>query len=166
MKVQSYRSEKVKVEKSPLHGKGLIAVKAIKKHEIVAIKGGHIIDKKTYKAKRTIIGDASCQIADEFFLAPLTKEEYKDVMIFINHSCQPNVGFMGNVIFIALENIKKNTELTLDYGFYKNEKNYTFSCVCKRKNCRKTITGEDWKIKTLQKKYKPYFSTYLQKKMS
>jgi SET domain-containing protein len=151
---------------SSLHGRGLFAVKAIKKHEIVAIKGGHIIDKKTLKAKKNIIGEASCQIADEFFLAPLTKEEYKDVMIFINHSCEPNVGLMGNIIFIAIENIRKNTELTIDYAFYKNENNYTFACLCKRKNCRKTVTGEDWKIKTLQKKYMPYFSAYLQRKIS
>ena len=166
MKVQSYRSEKVKVMKSPLHGKGLFAVKNIKKHDIVAIKGGHIIDKKTYKAKKNIIGEAECQIADDFFLAPLTKAEYNDVMIYLNHSCDPNVGIMGNIIFIALKDIKKNTELTLDYAFYKNESSYKFACLCNVKECRKTITGNDWKNKRIQKKYGSYFSTYLQRKIT
>lgn len=164
MNVSSYRSEKTKVLKSHIHGKGLFAVKNIKKDEIVAIKGGHIIDKKTLKAKKNIIGDSSCQISENFFLAPLTKKEYDKVMLFFNHSCEPNTGIMGNIVFVALKDIPKNTELTLDYAFYKDESDYGFTCNCSSTFCRKKVTGKDWKKKEVQKKYRAYFSSFLQRK--
>lgn len=42
---------------------------------------------------------------------------------------------------------------------------FELKCKCGSKNCRKIIRGDDWKIKKLQKKYKGYFSDYLQKKI-
>jgi hypothetical protein len=33
------------------------------------------------------------------------------------------------------------------------------------KNCRKTITGNDWKLPILQKRYNGYFSNYIQVKL-
>jgi SET domain-containing protein len=166
MKVASYRSEKTKVLASSVHGKGLFAVRKIKKGEVIAIKGGHIIDRKTYKSNRELIGQAECQITDNFFLAPFTKSEYKDVMIYFNHSCEPNTGLMGNIVFIAIKDIAKNTEVTLDYAFYKDDGKYQINCSCNTKSCRKIVTGKDWKRKDIQKKYKEYFSSYLQRKIA
>src|SRR5437588_4341185 len=40
----SYRSPKTEVRASAIHGRGLFATAAIAKDEIVAVKGGHIID--------------------------------------------------------------------------------------------------------------------------
>ena len=45
----SYRSPKIKVRQSKIHGRGLFATDDIAKDEIVAIKGGHIIDRKTLR---------------------------------------------------------------------------------------------------------------------
>ena len=42
---------------------------------------------------------------------------------------------------------------------------YSFKCICGAHNCRKTITGDDWRILELQKRYAGYFSDYLQKKI-
>jgi hypothetical protein len=36
-------------------------------------------------------------------------------------------------------------------------------CTCGAANCRKTVGQDDWKIKELQKKYKGYFSSYLER---
>lgn len=166
MKVSSYRSEKVKVLESSIHGKGLFAIKNIKKGEMIAIKGGHIIDKKTYLAKKKLIGEAECQIADGFFLAPLTKDEYKDVMIFLNHACNPNTGLMGNIIFIAIKDIPKKSEITIDYAFYKDERGFKIHCQCGARECRKIVTGKDWQRKDVQRKHKKYFSSYLKQKIA
>jgi SET domain-containing protein len=36
------------------------------------------------------------------------------VMLFINHSCEPNVGFAGNVVLVAMRDISPGKELTTD----------------------------------------------------
>ncbi|MEI9935504.1 MAG: SET domain-containing protein-lysine N-methyltransferase [Ferruginibacter sp.] len=57
-----------------------------------------------------------------------------------NHSCNPNTGYHGlNVI--ALRNISKGEELTLDYASFLDEKMEPFQCQCGAEKCRGLITG-------------------------
>ncbi|MBU2613459.1 hypothetical protein KJ925_03335 [Patescibacteria group bacterium] len=42
---------------------------------------------------------------------------------------------------------------------------YTMTCACGTERCRKTVTGNDWKIPDLQKRYAGYFSDYIQRKI-
>ena len=44
----SYLSPKTEVRESKIHGRGLFAIADIAKNEIVAIKGGHIVDRKNF----------------------------------------------------------------------------------------------------------------------
>ena len=161
MDVSTYISQKGKKgAKSKIEGRGLLAVKPIKKGEIVAIKGGHIIDWETLKKHEKLIGASYLQIADDFILAPLTKSEIDKVMIFLNHSCSPNVGVRGEITFVAMRDIKAGEELTIDYAMI-DDNNYRMKCSCGARNCRKVVTGKDWKRKDLQRKYGNYFSTFL-----
>jgi D-alanine-D-alanine ligase len=57
-----------------------------------------------------------------------------------NHSCNPNTAFDGlNVL--ALRNIKKDEELTLDYAQFLDENMEPFQCQCSAANCRGLIMG-------------------------
>ncbi len=57
-----------------------------------------------------------------------------------NHSCQANSQYVGlNVV--AIENIKMNDELTLDYASYLDDTAQSFECKCGSNNCRGIITG-------------------------
>src|SRR6187200_87300 len=49
----SYLSRKTEVRGSKIHGRGLFATADIAKDEIVAVKGGHIVDGKTLGEKIT-----------------------------------------------------------------------------------------------------------------
>lgn len=165
MDVSTYISPKAKKgTKSKIEGRGLFAVKQIKKGEIVAIKGGHIIDLETLKKHEKLIGASYLQIADDFVLAPLKKSEVEKVMMFLNHSCSPNVGVRGEITFVAIRDIKAGEELTIDYAMIDDD-NYRMKCHCGTRNCRKIVTGKDWKRKNLQRKYGNYFSTFLPAKI-
>ena len=85
-------------------------------------------------------------------------------MMFLNHSCNPNVGVQGNIVFVAMRDIRPKEELTIDYAMI-DDMPYRMKCSCNGKNCRRFITGKDWKNKKLQKKYKGYFSTFIAAKM-
>ena len=57
-----------------------------------------------------------------------------------NHCCTPNTAYFGlNVV--ALNNISKYEELTLDYAQLLNESAQEFKCTCKSEFCRGTIYG-------------------------
>jgi len=47
----SYLSPKTEVRESKIHGRGLFATADIAKDEIVAVKGGRIVDRKTLREK-------------------------------------------------------------------------------------------------------------------
>ena len=166
MRATSYRSPKVKVNRSGIEGRGLFAVEPIRKGEVVTVKGGHIIDGKTLKQNEKIIGASLLQIADDLYIAPLEAAEVDRVMMFLNHSCEPNVGVQGNVIFVAMRDIELGEELTIDYAMIDDIENERLECHCGRKDCRKVITGKDWQRRDLQKKYGRFFSSYLLKKWS
>jgi hypothetical protein len=164
MPVKSYLSPKTVVRKSAIHGRGLFAAKQIKKGELIGIKGGNIVDRETLKKRAALIGDSYIQIDDDFFLAPLAANEVKKVMMFLNHSCSPNIGVRGQVSFVAMRDIGEGEELTVDYATIDDDA-YVMDCNCGTKLCRKRITGKDWKIPALQKKYKGFFSAFVQAKI-
>jgi len=160
----SYSSPKTEVRDSKIDGKGLFATQKIFKGEIIAIKSGRVVDKQTLDANKAIIRGSEMQIADEFFLAPLTEEDLQGYMIYVNHSCEPNLGVDGQITVVAMRDIPAEEEITMDYAMHQGY-NMHFDCKCSLITCRKIITGEDWKDKKLQAKYGSYFSTYLLEKM-
>jgi hypothetical protein len=42
--------------------------------------------------------------------------EYEPIMLFINHSCEPNVGLSGNTALVAMRDIGPGEELTTDFA--------------------------------------------------
>ena len=166
MNVSTYISPKaVKGQPSGISGRGLVAVEPIARDEVVAIKGGHIVDTATLRKLPGRLQNSEVQIADGFHLAALEEPEYEPVMLFINHSCEPNVGFAGNIVLVAMRDIKPGEELTTDYALF-DDHDESMPCACGTPSCRGAIGGQDWRRPDLQRKYGPYFSTYLSRRFS
>ena len=160
----SYRSPKTVIRKSLIEGKGLFARRAIRKGEIVAIKGGHVYDERGLAKIKSKIAASYVQIADGFYIGAATAAEVKKNKIFINHSCRPNVGIRGQIICVALRDIRAGEELTYDWAMEENAPDST-PCRCGAPNCRGLLTGRDWMRRDLQRRYKGYFSSYLEDKI-
>lgn len=166
MVVASYISPKAsKGKPSSIEGRGLVAIAPITKDEIVAIKGGHIVDTATMNALPERLRNSDVQIADGFHLVALEEAEYEPVMLFINHSCEPNVGFAGNIVLVAMRDISAGEELTTDYALF-DDYDGEMECRCGRASCRHTINGRDWQRPELQRAYGSYFSDYLLRRLS
>jgi hypothetical protein len=161
----SYRSAKVAVQESPIHGRGLFAVEPIAQGEIVAIKGGYIFTRDTLQQVTSSLGPADIPIADGFFIGPLHPEEREGGMLFSNHSCNPNIGVQGQIVFVALRDIQAGEELTHDWAMTDDD-TYEMVCNCGASNCRGIVTGQDWRRPDLQEKYGPFMSWYLRQKIT
>ena len=166
MVVSSYITPKaVKGRPSGIEGRGLMAVAPIAKDEIVAIKGGHVVDGATLAALPERLRNSDVQIADNFHLAAVEEAEYEPVMLFINHSCEPNVGFAGNIVLVAMRDVAAGEELTTDYALF-DDHDEVMECRCGTPSCRGTIGGRDWQRPGLQRKYGTYFSSYLLRRLA
>src|SRR5262245_29764882 len=161
----SYLSPRVAVKLSSIHGRGLFALESIDAGEIVCVKGGHIFKREQLGELNARLGPAEIQIADDLFIGPVTTQERDGSMIFSNHSCDPNIGVCGQIIFIAMRDIVAGEELTHDWATTDDE-TYEMECRCGAINCRKIITGQDWRKKELQQKYRRFMSWYLQNKIA
>jgi len=161
----SHLSPKTEVRESKIHGRGLFAIADIAKDEIVAVKGGRIVDRKTLREKiMPRLGPVEIQIDDDLFIAPVTDEERELSMLYSNHSCDANLGIRGEITFVAMRDIRSGEELTHDWATTDDD-DYSVECKCGAPNCRKTVTGKDWQRPELQARYAGYFSAYLARKL-
>jgi hypothetical protein len=94
----------------------------------------------------------------------LHEDEYETVMLFLNHSCEPNVGFAGNTVLVAMRDISPGEELTTDYALF-DDYDGEMECHCETASCRGKIDGRDWQRPELQRQYGNYFSTYLRARL-
>ncbi|MEJ2587000.1 MAG: SET domain-containing protein-lysine N-methyltransferase [Deltaproteobacteria bacterium] len=162
--VRCYRSPKIEVRTSDLGGRGVFAVEKIHKDEVVAIKAGHIIHSDDIAGITASVGDYALQIHDGVYLGPTSKDEIERMTIFINHSCDPNIGFLGQIVYVAMRDIEPGEELCHDYAMERTD-DYSLKCCCGSGYCRGTITGEDWMRPDLQKRYGDRFSSYILEKI-
>jgi len=162
--MKTYRSPKIEVRDGTLSGRGVVALADIGKDEIVAIKSGHVINAKQLLKISVEVGDFALQIDDDFYLSPTFPEEVDDMTVFINHSCDPNVGFRGQVIYVAMRDVKRGEELFHDYSMERSD-DYFLECRCGSPKCRHQVTGNDWQLPELQQRYGRYFSIYLRQKI-
>lgn len=165
----SWMNPKLIVRKSRTHCKGILAKKDIEKGERLAIFGGDIMLIDEINDLPEHMQEYPMQIDERFVLGSRTAREPEDTDFF-NHSCDPNAGFKGQIFIVAMRNIKKNEEITFDYAMVVSKSVgsdiiFELDCNCGKKTCRKKITEDDWELKKLQKKYKGYFSQYIQEKI-
>ena len=160
----SYISPKAAVRQSAIHGQGLFAIAAIARGEIVCVKGGYIFDRATLRASPEWYQAAEIQIAENLFIGPMAEAERAGSMIFSNHSCEPNIGVQGQIVFVAMRDIAAAEELTQDWAMTDDD-DFELDCHCGATACRGIVTGQDWRRKDLQEKYRGYLSTYLAEKI-
>ncbi|MES0881712.1 SET domain-containing protein [Roseibium sp. SCP14] len=162
--VRSWFSDKVEKRLSDIEGKGLFALSDIANGELLVVKGGHLFDRSKRDQLSRTLGPSEIQIEDDLFIGPITAEEREGSMMYLNHSCEPNVGIKGQVCFHAMRDITKGEELTFDYATGDND-DWRMECACGSSRCRETVSGKDWQIADLQKRYDGWFSSYLQTKI-
>lgn len=164
MKNLTYRSPKTDVRASAIHGRGLFAKVAMARGEIVAVKGGYIVSKEAWAELERTLGSAEIQITDDLFIAPVRGDHREGSMLYTNHSCEPNIGIQGQIVFVAMRDIAAGEELTHDWATT-DDLDYEMACRCGARSCRGVISGKDWMRRDLQEKYKGWFCWFLQRKL-
>jgi SET domain-containing protein len=153
----TYFSPKVEKRRSGIEGRGLFATHDIEAGEVVVVKGGYVLTKAQRDRIGKELGPSEIQITEELFIGPTTSRQREGGMMHLNHSCEPNLGLQGQIVYVALRDIAADEELTFDYAMTDDEP-VDMICRCGTPSCRGRITGLDWKNPEIQAKYDGYFS--------
>lgn len=157
---EPFLSPKATVVETEL-GFAIYSLTQIEKLELVAVFGGKII---TAEELQELSEEEKCmtmQVGEDEFSFSVDRH----VTDYVNHSCDPNLGFDSNGNLRAMGNVEPYMELTFDYSMADSVAFDEFECLCASAICRKSITGDDWQIPDLQKRYKGWFMPYLQAKI-
>ena len=84
---------------------------------------------------------------------------------WVNHSCDPNAGLVGQIVLVALRDIRPGDEICFDYATTDGSPYDEFDCGCGSPRCRGHVTGDDWRLPALQARYAGHFSPYIQKRI-
>ena len=146
-----------KQSKSNINRRGLFANKDIKKDTKIIYYIGKIITKKQAEKDPKFNNEKAIYLFNINNKYDLDGDFTYNTARLINHSCNPNceVESKGLKLWISsIRDIKKNEELSYDYGFSFDENYKEFPCKCGSNNCCGYIVreGSRWRIKDKRKK--------------
>ncbi len=86
----------------------------------------------------------------------------------INPSCDLNVWLCDTFTLTTMRTIATGEELTIDYAMLGGDGNAPAErdCRCGSAVCRGAITGTDWTIASLQKRYAGHFIPLISKRIT
>lgn len=134
----------------------------IEKGELISIWGGDIVAKERLDPSMPRFTQRVLQIDEDLYILTAEEKEPNDCF---NHSCEPNLGFTGQIGLVTLRDVDAGEELTFDYAMSDGEPYDEFDCHCGMPTCRHKVTGNDWKLPSLWEKYEGYFSPYLARRI-
>ena len=145
-----------KIKKSNIDKRGLCASKNISAGSRIIEYVGKIISNKEVDKNPKFDNTKDIYLFDINNRLSLDGDYKWNTARLINHSCNPNceVEGKGSKLWItAIKDIKKDEELSYDYGFSYDSDYKQFPCKCRSKNCVGYIVreGSRWRI---NKKFK------------
>jgi uncharacterized protein len=146
----------VEVRRSAISGRGLFATAPIKAGTVVSRLGGRLVSAAQLRdlfaaAARdpvhpyidTIAVDAELHLV----LPPRRPNGYG------NHSCDPNLWWVGPYELASRRDLVTGEELTNDYATSTFAPDFAMACSCGSALCRGSVTGDDWRRPDLRTRY-------------
>lgn len=159
--MSSYLSPKVEARAVPHKGgMGVFARERLGMGELIAVWGGDIL---TYDQLMGISAEKrrhSVQVEEGLYQIGQTSDAD-----YLNHSCDPNAGILGQIAVVAMRDIDAGEEICFDYAMCDGSPYDEFPCQCGAPHCRGHVSGNDWQNPELQARYQGFFSAYLERRI-
>lgn len=141
-----------KIKKSSIDNRGLYASRDIKDRTKIIEYKGKVVTKKEAEDNPKFDNEKAIYLFNINKKYDLDGDFAHNTARLINHSCDPNCEVYGTGLKVwvyAIKNIKRDEELTYDYGFGYDKDYKDFPCRCGAKNCVGYIVREEsrWRIK-------------------
>ncbi|MFF5172261.1 SET domain-containing protein [Micromonospora sp. NPDC000089] len=146
----------VEVRASIIAGSGLFAAAPLPAGTVVSRLGGRLVSTdELRKALSTAAGDPGRPYVDtvmideavHLLLPPRRPNGYG------NHGCDPNLWWTGPYALSTRRDVAAGEELTNDYATSTGDPGFVLTCDCGSPRCRRTVTGNDWRLAELRGRY-------------
>jgi len=159
----------VRVRRSPIEGWGLFTADALALGTVVLRLGGQLVTDELLRARLvTAAADPAQPYVDT-----MTVDNNLHLVIppgdpvhYGNHSCDPNLWYVDPYSFSARRDIESGEELTNDYATTTGVPNWEMDCLCGSVTCRRRVTGQDWNLPELQRRYGGHWTPGLRRPRS
>ena len=161
--VQTWTDSRIAIRGSSIGGRGMFATAPIRAGEKLVVFGGIYMDAEgaeQAKSQNKLV----MQWDDDVYSV---EERGDDDGYFINHSCDPNMWMQDAFTLIARRDIQTGEEITADYALFEADPNFVskWKCSCRSPLCSERVTGEDWRLRELQERYRGHLSPLLNKRI-
>lgn len=154
------------VQESRIAGQGLFAKTFIKQGEIIWErdpweKHYSLREINTWsQEQRNRFFSCSYQVGEDLFYG--MDGSPPDPADYMNHSCDPNVGFLNDKTMIALRDILPGEEVTYDYVMSETRADFYIECKCHSPMCRRIISPRNLiDNPALLRKYRKYLMSHV-----
>lgn len=155
----AHQIDGIVAEDAPTLGRRAVALRTIRAGERIVEWSGEVITGADAARLSTRERDFLLQIDDDRFLhAGLQSLAAAD---FINHSCDPNCGFLDARTLVAMRDIRPGETVTFDYAMSDTNSFVDFDCRCETPACRGRMTGDDWRRPDIQARYVGWFAPHV-----
>ncbi len=164
---ETWNDPRIEIRKSSISGDGVFACQPIQKGEVVMIVGGTLMTDSefadfqfTHSFYNFIqIDKKLCLVED-----PAVTRSLEGLM---NHSCDSNTWMEDEVTLVARRDIESGEEITVDYALFTTQSNWMLDnrCHCGSPDCRRVITGDDWRREDVQERYQGHFSPFINRRI-
>jgi G:T/U-mismatch repair DNA glycosylase len=150
----------VEVRPSPIAGKGLFARAPIPRGTVVSRVGGRLVSEEELRALFAVpdhpyIDTVTVTDGTHLVLPPRRPNGYG------NHSCDPNLWWVGPYELAARRDIATGEEVTNDYATSTGTADFRMDCACGTGLCRGVVTGTDWRLPELRDRYGEHWTPAL-----
>ena len=157
----AYQNDGITIEDDESLGRRAVARRTIHSGERIVVWSGDVITGVDVVRLSARERDYLLQIDDDRYLhAGLQSLAAAD---FINHSCDPNCGFVDARTLVAMREIHAGEAVTFDYAMSDTSAFVDFDCRCGSRACRGRMTGEDWRRPEVQARYEGWFAPHVQR---
>lgn len=143
-------------------GRGLVAAAPVFRGETLVIFGGSVVRYVEVMALPEDERRLVVQVDEDAFLWS-AKEGPGD---WLNHSCAPNAGLQGQIVVVAMRDILVGEAVCYDYAMSDGCSYDEFVCHCGAPECRGFVSGDDWRRPELMRRYRGFYSPYLQRRIA
>jgi hypothetical protein len=107
----------------------------------------------------------SYMMDDDCFASTPYPEE--DVSYYYNHSCDPNTGYRGDDLIVALRDLDSQEQVLYDYAFTETQdsSHYGMMCKCKSSKCRGFLDFLNYKDPVFIQEHYENCTTFIKAKM-
>lgn len=154
----------VEVALSPIAGIGLFARTGLEYGAVVARLGGVVVDE--HELRRRLDERAATPTMPYIDTISLIHNTHLvlphgTLVRFGNHSCDPNLWWRDALSLVARRDVRPGEEVTNDYATSTALADFRMTCACGSENCRRVITGEDWRRDDLRVAYGEHWTPAL-----